>query len=230
MDEKEKQIKEGILARIRSGRVNMRPKWHFLLRAALFGVGTALLGLAILYLTSFILFVTDASGTWFAPNFGPQGWVALFRSLPWLLILLSILFMALLEALVQRYTFAYRTPLLYSALVIALLALAGGLLAAPFHRGPFGEARRHHLPMFAERFYHDFGPAQERETYRGTVRETTDDGFILEDFRGETSSIVVSPFMHMGRMFRPSPGEEIVVFGSSSGTVVEARAFRLLGR
>jgi hypothetical protein len=225
-----KNIKERILDRIRSGQVVMRPKWHFVLKALLAAVGGLLLLLAALYLVSFILFVARQTGAWFGPGFGPPGVGALLRSLPWTLIILSVIFVAILEVLARRYAFAYRRPLLYSIAAIVLLVLVGGVLVAPLHRALFRDMREHRLSMFAERFYRGFGPLPfpSRELYRGTVAELTSGGLILEDFQGVTTSVRFTPRTRMIRGGTFAVGDEVAVFGMTSGTDVFAHGIRAL--
>lgn len=230
MERNVKKIKDNILTRIRSGRVTMRPKWHFVLKALLAVVGGVLLLFATLYLISFVVFVTRQTGVWFGPGFGSPGFGALLRALPWALILLSLLFVAILEVLARRYAFAYRRPLLYSVTVIVVIVLVGGGLAAPLHRTPFRDAREHRLPMFAERFYRDFGPPPlpSRELYRGVVTELVPGGFVLEDFQGATSAVRTTP---RTRVIGEKPlaiGDEVIVFGMSTGTDVRAHGIRVL--
>ncbi len=226
-NENQEQIKGGILTHIRSGAVTMRPKWHFILHTALISTGTLLLIFGILYLTSFILFLTDASGISLAPHFGPPGWFSFFRSLPWLLIFLSLLFVIILELLVQHYTFAYRIPLLISIFCIILLAFFGGIFFAPLHRGLF-RAARHGIMNAGGGFYQSFSLNRNREIYRGTVSNLGTSNFILEDFEGETSTIILPPPMSVQMNPHLIPGDEVVVFGNSSGTTVQAKAIRVL--
>jgi hypothetical protein len=225
-----KQIKDAILARIKNGQVSMRPKWHFVLKTLLIAVGGVLVLLAALYLVSFMVFVTRQSGAWFGTGFGGPGFGALLRSLPWTLIVLSLIFIALVEVVARRYAFAYRQPLLYSAVIVILLVLVGGALMAPLHQVPFQDMRMHRLPMFAERFYRDFGPPPlpSRELYRGVAVELLPGGFVMEDFQGSTTTVRFGPSGRMTQQDALSVGDEVVVFGMSTGTEVLARGVRIL--
>lgn len=227
-----RKIKESVLNRIRSGELAMRPKWHFVLKTILATVGAVIVFLAALYLVSFIVFTARQSGAWFGPAFGSLGFAALLRSLPWTLILLSLVFVGVLEILARRYAFAYRRPLLYSVAVIIVLVLAGGAAVAPFHRTPFRDMPMHRLPVLTERFYRNFGPPPfpAREFYRGTITESLSDGFVIEDFEGATTTIRIPPRFPLRRIGAPPPaiGDEVVVFGAASGTEISARGIRVL--
>src|SRR3989344_96910 len=90
-------LSEKILAEIKRGDLRMRPKWHFLLRAAILFFGTILLLLCLFYIVSFIIFVLRQSGAWFVPTFGVRGWLTVLAALPWFLILLALLLLATLQ-------------------------------------------------------------------------------------------------------------------------------------
>ena len=103
----------------------MRPKWHFSLTSTLSACAAVCVFLAALYLASLVIFEVRESGIGFAPRFGSRGWVEFLLSFPWLFVIGSLLFLALLEELLRRYSFVYRRPLLYSASALVIfLALA----------------------------------------------------------------------------------------------------------
>lgn len=220
-----KSIKEGVLEAIQTGRAKMRPRWHFVLRAVLLVVGVSLVFFALLYLASFILFALRETGIWFAPLYGSRGWITFFRSLPWVLIFLSLVFMVVLEILVQRYAFANRKPLLYSVLGIVVLAVLGGIIVAPFHRPFFRSAREHSFP-FAGGFYRNFEFARFDDIHRGRIMTITPEGFVLQDLNGETSTV----FITSGTRMFPDPdvesGNAVVVFGDQTDHAIQAYGIR----
>ena len=128
-----------VLKAIASGEVAMRPRWHFVLKTALVSTGGVIVLCAVLYLASFVIFVSRQTGGSFVPIFGSRGWYHFFISLPWVLILLSFIFVIILEILVRRYSFGYRQPLLFSVMGIVVIVVAGGGIVAQtsFHRGLF---------------------------------------------------------------------------------------------
>jgi len=211
-----KPIKEKLLEVIRRGGTTMRPRWHFVLRAMLLALGVALAAFALLYLVSFTVFSLHETGAWFVPVFGPGGWFALFRSLPWVLIALSVVFVIVLELLVRHYSFAYRAPLLYSILGIVLLAAIGGGVAAPFHRGPFRSARGGQLP-FAGPLYQHFGLQRIQDIHHGTIVASLPNGFVMESVRGGTSTVIITPQTRLPFGSAFDPGDLVVVFGGEMG-------------
>ncbi len=223
------EIKKSVLQAIQSGRIKMRPRWHFVLGAALAATGIFILGLALLYLVSFILFMLKASGAWFAPSLSPRGWFTLLQALPWLLILLCLLFVVLLELLVRRYAFAYQKPLLYSSLGVIIIAVAGGFIVfqTPLHRALFRTAEHGGLPMIGG-FYRGYGMPRLSDVHPGIIVATDTAGFIIQEpFDNGTETVVPAngtPFPAGTGIL--AVGDSVVVFGVESGTVIQAVGFR----
>lgn len=157
MDNEQKTIQRKILTVIESGKVKMRPKWHFVLKAILIVLGMILLYLTLLYLISFMIFVVREDRPWMGP--GPL-MVAILDGLPWFLIALALVFIGLLQHLVKKYQFGYGKPLFYLVLAIIGVVALGSLIvdASDFHRHLFERSHMHRLPFGGERFYLRFGP------------------------------------------------------------------------
>lgn len=227
-EDKDNEIKKSVLGAIQSGKVTMKPRWHFVLIAALAATGIVILALVLVYLVSFILFALRQSGVLFVPAFGLRGWFALLRSLPWILIIAVAAFVVLLEILVRRYAFAYREPLLYSVVGIVVAVIAGGLIIfqTPLHRMLFDSARKNQLPLMGA-FYRGYGGERVSDVHPGQIVATTTDGFILaEPFQTGTEAIYVASDTDVppGTVF--VPGETVVIFGERSGTVIDAIGVR----
>src|SRR4030042_4792350 len=130
-------LQNSILEKIKSGQAKIRPKWHFVLKTLLLAAGVLFGTLALLYLASFVLFVLRQTGSWFLPSFGWRGIMVFLISMPWLLVILGVVFIILLELLVRHYSFAYRNPLLYSLLGIIVFVIIASVFVAKtsFHEG-----------------------------------------------------------------------------------------------
>jgi len=113
-------ISDKIFNKIKKEQIKMRPKIYFILKAVLIALTTLLVAFFVLFLVSFIFFNLRASGAWFLPRFGLPVIGIFFKSLPWLLILITIILIGVLEILVKRFSFAYRRPILYSILFIII--------------------------------------------------------------------------------------------------------------
>jgi hypothetical protein len=123
----EKSIKDNVLKGVESGNIRMKPRWHFVLRTALIASGTLLILFTALYISSFIFFNLRQTGILFIPYFGFKGLPIILKSMPWILVCLSIVFMMLLGILAEHYAFVYDKPLIYSILAIITLVVVGGI-------------------------------------------------------------------------------------------------------
>lgn len=216
-EEKQKQEegKGGVMDAIRKGEVQMRPRWHFIAHTAFAAVGSMLVFLSILYAASLAVFFMRRSGALFAPAFGLRGWFALVHELPWLIILLVLLFIVILEILVSRFRFVYKKPLVFSLGGIVALAFLGSFAIAqtPLHRGLLMRARHGDLPPPMDSVYGRLPPPR-GEIYHGTITELTERGFIVTDIgSGATTSIVLTPRTRLPRGSDFSEGDTVVVIG-----------------
>lgn len=217
--------KKELVNAIRSGTVAMRPKWHFILKGALFLIGILIALCVALYLVSFAVFAMHETGAWSAPFFGIHELIPFFRALPITLITLSLAFILLLEILVRRYSFAYRTPLLYSLLLILAAVVIVSVLIAPFHRRPFQAARAGKLP-FGGQFYRRFGGGRARDIRHGTVESVTHNGFVLRDLENATSLVLITPETRIPTETHFTIGDILTVFGDENNDKIQARGIR----
>lgn len=236
-DFSKKSISDRVISAIKSGEVKMRPRWHFVLRAILLILGAVIAGLAIIYLVSLIIFTTRQTGAGFVPIFGPRGWFAFLRSLPWLLVALSLLFIGVLEILVRRYAFSYRRPILVSVGAILVIVSVGGLAVAHtvFHRQLLRYAEQHEIPIVGS-WYRGIREQQFSDIHPGTIVATTTYGFEMQSRRGETFTVMIGPRTRLPFGADFNPGEMVVVFGDSdprdpgaTTTAVQAFGIREIG-
>lgn len=227
----QKSIKKSILATIKSGQVKMRPRWLFFLKAALAVLGAVILFLTVLYLASFIIFALRQTGVLFVPAFGLQGWFAFFTHLPFFLICLLMIFIAVLELLVRHYAFAYRRPLLYSALGILALVVIGGLALAntSFHGGMSKYAEKNR-ETFVGKFYREYGRQRFPDVHRGMIVEMVNNGFMMRsadsfmarDIREEVLTVIISRRTRLPLGADFYKGDIVVVFGPRNDNAVQA--------
>ena len=128
----EQTEKEHILAKIREKHISMRPKLHFTLQTILAFMVAGLVLLLSVAIANFILFGLRVNGHESLLSFGPRGLAAFFLVFPWPLLILDILFIFILEKLLRRFKFGYRSPVLYLLIALVAGALALGLA---FDRG-----------------------------------------------------------------------------------------------
>jgi hypothetical protein len=209
-----KQTEQKVLDAIRSGQAKVRPRWYFVLEAALMITGCVIAFVFVLYLASFIIFILRQTGISFAPSFGLAGWYSFFHSLPWILIILLIIFMLILALMVHRYAVVYERPPIYLFVGIVAVVVFGGLLVAatPFHRLLLNDSEGGGLPVLGI-VYRGYGMQDDLDDiHRGVVIATSSEGFILENEHGETSTVV------FGSTTPPFPpgvviGSQVIIFG-----------------
>ena len=205
----------------------MRPRWHFVLRAVLLALGVVLCALAVLYLGSFIALTLRQTGVLFAPGFGSHGWFTFFRSLPWLLIGVAVLFLVVLEILVRRYAFAHREPLVYITVGILAAVIGGSVFILPLQRAAFRAVRRDSMP-FPGGFYRAFGAPQFPDIRRGTVVSRASNTFVMEDPQGTQVTVTIASDTRMAPFDANfGPGDTVVVFGNQDGDTVHADGIRI---
>jgi hypothetical protein len=187
-------IKDKLLQEIQTGRVKMRPRWYFVLKTVLLVISTVLAVSVVLFVASFIIFIMRQTGVFHSSGFGLRGIRAFLISLPWLLVLIAILFIILIQLFVKRYSFGYRKPLLYTILGVVGIALLGGIVVAqtPFHRGLFEHAYDNNLPL-AGGLYREYGIRRlPHNIEMGKVVEVRSNGFLITNPIDQTVSIITN--------------------------------------
>lgn len=221
-------IPDKVLKAIESGKVKMRPRWHFVFGTALLALGVILAVSTLLYLASFVIFALHQSGSWFVPGFGLRGLPVFLSSMPWLLVAVVLIFIILLEVLVKRYSFAYARPLLYSALLIILFVTLGGLVVAktPLHKGLFRQALENRLPLMGG-LYRGYGMKYPRNITLGVVTEIPDARLLLIQNRvGEIIEVLVTAETHFPFGKDIAVGDTIVAFGQRQNGRIKAWGVR----
>lgn len=227
-----RSLEKNVMDAIHSGRVHMRPRWKFVLSGVLAALGVVILLCTLLYITSFTFFMLRQTGAYFVPIFGWPGLFAFFAALPFILIVLLVLFLVVLEVLVRRYRVGYRTPLLVSVFAILIIVFVGGYAIERTHihsdllmqaRGPGG------LPPPIGMIYRA-GAQHVPNIYRGTIISMIPGGFLLADENGAgTTTILIDPSTRLPLGAGFEPGQEVVVFGDNASGTVHAEGIRSVG-
>jgi hypothetical protein len=165
MEEQDQKIHQEIIGKIKNGEVTMHSRQYWVWRAVLWALALALLGLALVFMVSFVIFSLKSSGVWDLPSFGARGVRDFFAFFPWLFVPAVLLFLWLMERFVRQYAFAYRLPVLYSALglIAVIVAASVAILLTPLHNRlyifahggglPFGGIYRYYPDMHPDDFY-----------------------------------------------------------------------------
>ena len=222
-NEPHKSIVESVLERIKQGKLVMRPRWHFVLKT-LFGVAFACIVLLLsLYIVSFVLFALRESGAWFIPVFGFRGVLLFLRSLPWILLGVTVIFIVVLEVLVRRYSFSYRKPFLYSLLGVFFLVAIGAIAVERlrFHDEVLRFTKERTIP-FVGQFYLGYGMSHAKNVHPVFISTTTEQGFLGRYGSGETIEVIISPDTRLPRGFDFIEGDEVVIIGDMFEGVIDA--------
>lgn len=218
----QESLKDTIMKGIHEGKVQMRPRWHFVLFSALVLVGSLLMCFTLIYAISLLVYLLQVNGEWFAPSLGLRGWASLLHSLPWLLLPLLVAFVVILEILVRRYTFVYKKPLLISVLGVMGVVIAGGFLVSltPLHDRMARFDRIGMLPPPFDGLYREPPEIRSPDLYRGRILQV-EAGRILVINRAGTTTILVDPRTRLPYGSGFSEGDMIIVIGDyvATGTI-----------
>lgn len=229
-----KDIKSLVLEKIQSGKINMRPRFYFVLKVAILILVAVLTLLVSSLLVSFIIFSLMASGMLFLFGFGLRGFLMFFLLFPWPLFVLEVVFIILLEWLVKRFKFGYRLSFSRLLLVILSLSVVIGVIIdiTPLHRDFQHRAEQRNLPLVGD-FYREIRrPQPNQEIFRGVVSDAGTSSFVLNhknDGAGSSSQkyFVILPPDVPGFVV-PSNGDVVFVAGKlmPDGTAISAYGFQ----
>jgi hypothetical protein len=224
-----KEIKDTILEKIKHGEVEMRPRWHFVIKSILVLSGIILGSIGLVYILSFILFYLRQSGLFFIPLFGFRALLTFIIASPWLLVLTAVVFIIALELLVRRYSFGYRTPLLYMLFGIIAISFLGTYLISQttVHDRLQTFSEKNNVPIFSP-LYRAYGKRELMDVHMGRIVEITDKGFIIENNKSEQLHIYVSEQTRSPRNIVFTEGQSVGVFGERTEDAVIAEGVRPL--
>jgi hypothetical protein len=195
-----KDIKNIVLEKIQTSKINMKPRFYFVLQVvSLIAVAVITLLVSSL-LISFIIFSVIASGRLFLLGFGTHGFWMFLILFPWPLLIIEIALIILLEWLIKRFKFGYKLSLSRLVFAILLISILIGfiIVITPLHSTLQRRAEQRNLPLFGG-YYRDIRrPPPGQEIFRGIVSDVGTSSFILnqEDEIGDVlnkKSLVVFP-------------------------------------
>ncbi len=229
----QENLNASLMEKIKSGEVKMKPKVYFISKSVGFILIAVLLFLITIFLVSFIIFFVRGSGLWFLPGFGWPGIRMMLLQLPWFLIAVCAGLVILLEVLISRLGFAYRRPLVYSILVLLVLATTIGILVSktPLHVSAFRAAVENKLP-FAGLLYRSYGAMDTPNFMNGRVAVPSDgpQKMQVETADGQTFEVEIPTSTNV-MMLKPGPihrDDMIMIMGERSGSKIKAFGLRAL--
>lgn len=224
-------LKEKINQEISTGEIDMKPKWHFLFKNCLIILGVFISLLILLFLGSLILFALKHSGVIHISSMGIKGMFILITSMPWILILLAVLFIFILEVLVKNYSFAYRKPILVSLVSIVLIVFVGGffLTKVHFHNYISIYSNEHKIPV-AGSVYKNIQAPRRNNLHRGFVLEVKEDNkeLIIFTRTNGTTTILITPKTRFIKRMNIEIKDSVVVIGKEVDGVIKAGGIKLL--
>lgn len=219
----EKDIKNSILDKIKKGNIRKIPKIVFDLKKTLWVFLILVLFLITLFLGSFILFALQFSGLMSLPNFGILGFQILMGNFPWILLSLFVILVLTLEAIVSRYKFLYKRPLIYSFLILVVVASCVSFFVwkASLQDRIYKNFKNDTVLQY---FYNQYLNPPPDVFHPGTVLEATANGFVLEGSNRAPINVEISDDTKIPKGFKISPGNRILVIGKMKDGVIQALA------
>jgi hypothetical protein len=185
-----KNIKSSVLEKIQTGKINMRPRSYFLLEVASLMFVAFLTLITSSLLISFIIFSLVSSGKLFLFGFGARGFLMFFSVFPWPMLIVEIALIVLLEWLIKKFKFGYRSSLSRLVFFILLVSIAIGTIIdiSPLHNVLQRKAERRSLPIVGSFYRGIRRPPPGQEIFRGTVSDVGTSSFVLRQDYGETGT------------------------------------------
>lgn len=222
-------IRSKVLSAIETGSVCMKPRWRFVVVGIAAAAVACLLFSVIVYVLSLAIFLMRQDGTWFAPEFGSEGWLTFLWAIPLPVVLFGLIFVVVLQFLLKKLDLGYRHSVVAIFSGLAALSLMGALIAAQTSLHHRFERESHHKggPLsFMEMWY---GKPDGRRAppgmYRGTIVSSGLGEIVIAiPGTGGTTTVIITPRTRLPSGSDFAQGDTLVVMGDlvSTGTV---RAF-----
>lgn len=157
----ENNFKERILKNIETEDIKAYSKTHFLLRVILLIAVTIVTLIISVFLFNYVFFSLRISGHESLLGFGPQGVVPFLEFFPWPFLVVDIALIIILEWLLRKFRFGYRSPILY---------LLIGLFVVTVSAGYFIDRKTGFNDALLQQADHDYLPGPFGELYRERPR------------------------------------------------------------
>ncbi len=181
------QFKDQILEKIKSEELKMKPKMHFVFKSALYIISLILGTIFLIYLLSFLLYFFNAQSLEHTRDFGFYGLKIFLVSLPWIIIILSLILFIILEILVRHFKFGYKKPIIYSlSAIIIFMSLTSLVIAkTSLHNNLNNASLKQKLPVM-QNLYNKYSNVE--LMHRGVARDVKPERFILEKREHDNSN------------------------------------------
>lgn len=211
---------------IRDGETSMHSKWHFKRKTLAATAGLILAALTTLLVISLIIFALRQSGAWEAAAFGTTGARAFFSALPWILITAALIFIIIIEIMIQRFAFAYHRPVLYSIALITGITLIGGYTVAQTSIHDKLEKTQNTI---TQKIYTKTikKPSQ---LHMGQITNLNETGFKMKTKDKNEYKVIITPKTKTPKQFEAKPRMMISVIGPHTSTTIQAYGIRPMNK
>lgn len=219
-------FKKEILDKIKNGELDMKPKWHFVLKSALLLLGTVITALLAIYFLSFVFFTLRETGVGFSVLYGFKGISLFVIHSPWILISATAVFIGVLYLLITHYSFSYQKPLVYSMVGVVLFALVGSVIVeqTTMHKQLQQYSEQMEVPVFSPMYRGAKTSPSENIVY-GEILEVNEGGLRVQSATGEVAvAITENTRQKPGDEYQP--GTHVIIFGEKDGDRIEAFGVR----
>jgi hypothetical protein len=225
-----------ILEKIKSGKVNMRPKYYFMLRLVALAVTIFITFLLSAFIVSYVIFSINAGGEINLLAFGPRGLYHFILTLPWLILVVDVLLIVFLDWLLKGFRFGYNSSILFLFVVtmVSITALATLINYTSFHRKLMRRAENNTLPIGGG-FYMGIRMSHGNQgIFRGQIVsiESTSTFYMKHnDLDSDTDyhviEVVTPQNSDVFTLFL-APGDEVFIAGDKTSTGIRAYGIRKL--
>jgi hypothetical protein len=210
-EENKQSLSEIMISKIKTGEIKMKPRFYFVLKGLLLGLGLAFTLLASFFLVGMIIFMLRHNGLLLLPQFGFKGIRILIDSLPWFLLIIAILFIIVLEFFAKHYKFVYQKPTIYSIVIVTILVLLGGTI----FMGP----AIHNRLLGNKMICPIYGKANLKDMHIGQVIKVNEEDLTLK-LRSRKTVIVKT------EMEKAQEGEWFVIIGREDNGVIDPKGIK----
>lgn len=230
------KIKEDILEKIKSGKLNMRPKYYFVIKLVFLAIATFVMFILSAVIVSYVIFTLKVSGQTNLLTFGPRGLYHFLLALPWLVLFIDVGLIIIIDWLLKSFRFGYNSSILFLLVVtlVSITVLATIINYTSFHKNLMNMAERKNLP-FAGGFYMGIKKSHGSQgIFRGEIVsiESTSTFYIKHnDFDSDTDDSVIEVFTPDGSdvftLFLRD-GDEVFIAGDKIPDGIRAYGIRKL--
>ena len=220
------EFKNNLIHKIKAGDIDMKPKWHFMLRSVLIVSSVGLMFLMAVYLLSFILFFLAQSGVGFSLLYGFRGLSIFVISSPWLLLLTAGVFVVALSLLVRQFSWSYSRPGVYTVLMVVVLMLISSLVfdTVQIHERTKRAMQDRPLPVLSS-LYQSIDARRDNVTL-GVVVSVTEHGLQLETLAGGEVAVQLLDTTRLRPGLQFTVGDSVFVYGPEQNGVIQAIGIR----